>query len=192
MKNLHVRGNGPTRVAPCGVGQDKRARRGRPRGGCRCDEVCRGCSNYNLAAETRLQRFHDGHEEVTLLGAARGTRGRKTFCLGSYEGVGFGVGSALPCVHFYSEELDYIRAVPGIRSRFTRHENAALDLHYLQKMDFISSSSANPFLLYIKGSRIYWERRHPLVQPSSGGCKPKTWVFESGGCSRLLTGILSR
>ena len=34
--------------------------------------------------------------------------------------------------------------------------------------------------------------RHPLVKPSSGGCKPKTWVFESGGCSRLLTGILSR
>ena len=77
-------------------------------------------SNYNPAAETRLRRFPDGHEEVALLGTARGTRGRKTFCLGSYEGVGFGVGSALPCVHFYSEELDYIRAGPGIRFRFTR------------------------------------------------------------------------
>ena len=75
-------------------------------------------SNYNPAAVTRLQRFHDGHEEVALLGTARGTRGRKTFCLGSYEGVGLGVGSTNPCVHFYSEELDYIRAGPGDRFRF--------------------------------------------------------------------------
>ena len=34
--------------------------------------------NYNPATETRLQRFHDGHEEVALLATARGTRGRKS------------------------------------------------------------------------------------------------------------------
>ena len=66
------------------------------------------------------------------------------------------------------------QACPSSRTGSSKH--AALDLHYLQKTDFISSSSPNPFPEYIKVSRIYSEsyrRKRRSIHSDPEGILPR-------------------